>query len=130
LTTHYLEEAESLCRHVAIIDDGRIIENGRMEVVLRKLQQEVFVLSTRDSIEEAPDLPGFQSSRRSAYELEVQVNRGHDLNELFSALSCAGIHVVSMRNRSNRLEELFLSLTDKKEVAETGSAPESWRLSS
>jgi ABC-2 type transport system ATP-binding protein len=130
LTTHYLEEAESLCRHVAIIDDGRIIEHGRMEAVLRKLQQEVFVLSTRDSIEEAPDLPGFHSSRRSAYELEVQVNRGHDLNELFSALSGAGIHVVSMRNRSNRLEELFLSLTDKKKLAVTGRSPEPWRPSS
>jgi ABC-2 type transport system ATP-binding protein len=110
LTTHYLEEAESLCRHVAIIDKGAIIENARMSTVLRKLQREVFVLSLHEPIAQAPELPGFETELLDDTELEVAVDGGHDLNELFELLSGRGIRVISLRNKANRLEELFMGL--------------------
>jgi ABC-2 type transport system ATP-binding protein len=116
LTTHYLEEAESLCRHVAIIDHGVIVEDARMSTVLRKLQREVFVLSLRDALERAPELPGFEVALSSGDELEVAVDSEHDLNELFRALNGRGIHVVSLRNKANRLEELFLSLVESRQA--------------
>ncbi len=117
LTTHYLEEAESLCRHVAIIDDGRIIEDARMSTVLRKLQREVFVLSVADRLEVAPDLAGFETSLIDDCELEVVVNSGTDLNKLFRVLDARDIKVISMRNKANRLEEMFMELVDKKQAA-------------
>jgi ABC-2 type transport system ATP-binding protein len=117
LTTHYLEEAESLCRHVAIIDRGVIVENARMSTVLRKLQREVFVLSLRDPLEAAPELPGFESVLSGSDELEVAVDSGHDLNELFDLLGKRGISVLSLRNKANRLEELFLSLVENRQAA-------------
>ncbi len=110
LTTHYLEEAESLCRHVAIIDKGAIIENARMSTVLRKLQREVFVLSLHEPIAQAPELPGFETVLLDDTELEVAVDGRHDLNELFELLSGRGIRVISLRNKANRLEELFMGL--------------------
>jgi ABC-2 type transport system ATP-binding protein len=114
LTTHYLEEAESLCRHVAIIDAGRIIKNDRMENVVRELQTEVFVLSLRDALGSLPEIPGYALRRRSDQEIEAEVANGQDLNELFAALSRASIEVVSMRTRSNRLEELFVRLVGNR----------------
>jgi ABC-2 type transport system ATP-binding protein len=117
LTTHYLEEAERLCRHVAIIDEGRIIEDARMSTVLRKLQREVFVLSLRDPLTEAPSLSGFETTLREDGELEVAIDAGHDLNTLFSALDEQDIFVVSMRNKANRLEELFMGLVESKQAA-------------
>jgi ABC-2 type transport system ATP-binding protein len=114
LTTHYLEEAESLCRHVAIIDDGSIIEDAPMNKVLRKLQREVFVLSLADPITVVPELDGFDTKLRSDTELEVDKGPDHDLNELFAQLNAKGIKVDSMRNKANRLEELFLRLVDQK----------------
>jgi ABC-2 type transport system ATP-binding protein len=110
LTTHYLEEAESLCRNVAIIDAGRIIKNDRMENVVRELQSEVFVLSLRDALAELPEIPGYALQKRGEREIEAEVANGRGLNELFAGLSRAAIEVVSMRTRSNRLEELFLRL--------------------
>ena len=110
LTTHYLEEAENLCRHVAIIDQGTIIENARMSTVLRKLSREVFVLSLRDPLDAAPRLPGFEATLLEDTELEVAVDAGHDLNELFELLSARGIRIFSLRNKANRLEELFMGL--------------------
>lgn len=115
LTTHYLEEAESLCRHVAIIDEGEIIENARMSTVLRKLQREVFVLSLREPLREAPVLPGFETSLVEDSELEVTVDADNDLNELFARLNDMGIAVVSLRNKANRLEELFMGLVESKQ---------------
>ena len=115
LTTHYLEEAERLCRHVAIIDEGEIIEDARMSTVLRKLQREVFVLSLGDALTEAPELPGFETHLNDPYELEVAIDTGHDLNSLFAILSGLGIRVVSLRNKANRLEELFMGIVDKKQ---------------
>lgn len=117
LTTHYLEEAESLCRHVAIIDGGQIIENARMSTILRKLQREVFILSLRDPLSAAPQLDGFEVARLDDTEIEVAIEAGRDLNELFAALSAQGISVQSLRNKANRLEELFLGLVDNKKQA-------------
>ena len=115
LTTHYLEEAENLCRHVAIIDEGEIIEDARMSTVLRKLQREVFVLSLGDELQEAPILPGFDTHLIDPCELEVAIDSGRDLNGLFSALTERGITVVSLRNKANRLEELFMGLVESKQ---------------
>jgi ABC-2 type transport system ATP-binding protein len=115
LTTHYLEEAESLCRHVAIIDEGTIIENASMGDVLRKLQGEVFVLSIAEPVETAPEIPGFVTGMRNELELEVEVDRTQNLNEVFRELDARGIRVVSMRNKANRLEELFMRLVESKQ---------------
>ena len=123
LTTHYLEEAENLCRHVAIIDGGTIIENARMSTILRKLQRETFVLSLREALAEAPQLPGFETQLTDEAELEVSVESHRDLNQLFAALSENDITVDSLRNKANRLEELFLRLVESKQsdaAAETG----------
>lgn len=117
LTTHNLEEAETLCRDVAIIDEGLLIEHDRMTAILRKLHEEIFILNTRDPIYEAPPLDGFRIEMINEHEIEVEVRRSQDLNSLFAALTGMGIHVVSMRNKSNRLEELFFRLTERKDRA-------------
>jgi ABC-2 type transport system ATP-binding protein len=114
LTTHYLEEAENLCRHIAIIDHGRVIERGPMTAVLAKLNEEVFLLTPREPVTVAPTLPGFQVALNGPQELEVALPRSRSVNDLFAALSVAGIQVLSLRNKSNRLEELFLTLTERK----------------
>ena len=115
LTTHYLEEAESLCRHVAIIDEGEIIEDAPMSRVLRKLQREVFVLSLADELERPPELGGFHTGLLDASELEVEMGPAKNLNDLFHELDARGIQVVSLRNKANRLEELFMRLVESKE---------------
>ncbi len=120
LTTHYLEEAESLCRHVAIIDEGEIIENARMSTVLRKLQREVFVLSLDNPLTKEPELTGFETHLNEPYELEVVIDSGHDLNRLFELLSEQDIMVASLRNKANRLEELFMGLVENKQKNEGG----------
>lgn len=118
LTTHYLEEAESLCRHIAIIDEGTIIEDARMSEVLRKLQREVFVLSLSDALTEAPVLAGFETRLRDdACELEVEKGPETDLNTLFEQLQAQGVRVVSLRNKANRLEEMFMHLVENKGAA-------------
>jgi ABC-2 type transport system ATP-binding protein len=116
LTTHYLEEAETLCRNIAIIDEGRIIENDRMATVLRKLHSEVFVLNVRHPVAVAPDLPGYAVAIAGDGSLEVEVKKGQNLNEIFAALSARGIEIVSMRNKANRLEELFLRLVEGRDA--------------
>ncbi len=121
LTTHYLEEAESLCRHIAIIDEGRIIEDAKMSTVLRKLQREVFILSLAGEVSAAPQLEGFKTRLRDDCELEVEKGPEHDINDLFEQLTSKGIRVVSMRNKANRLEELFMRLIESKHAPE-GSA--------
>jgi ABC-2 type transport system ATP-binding protein len=118
LTTHYLEEAESLCRNIGIIDDGRIIEDTKMSTVLRKLQKEVLVLTLSSEITAAPRLEGFETKLRDEGELEVEKGPEHDINDLFLQLNKHGLRVVSMRNKANRLEELFLRLVDSKPSAE------------
>jgi len=119
LTTHYLEEAENLCRHIAIIDEGRIIEHDRMATVLRKLHSEVFVLNLRQPLTVAPALPGYAIKLADDGSIEVEVTKAQNLNDIFAALSARGIEVVSMRNKANRLEELFMRLVEGRD-AETG----------
>ncbi len=112
LTTHYLEEAENLCRNVAIIEGGRIIERDSMANVLRKVQTETFVFNLTASLGEAPLLPGFRTSLSDDHTLEVEVSKGQNLNDIFAQLSARRIEVNSMRNKVNRLEELFVRLVD------------------
>lgn len=115
LTTHYLEEAESLCRNIGIIDEGRIIEDAKMSTVLRKLQREVVILSVADKISEAPQLDGFRTQLRDDHDLEVEKGPERDLNDMFAQLDAQGIRIVSMRNKANRLEELFMRLVENKQ---------------
>jgi ABC-2 type transport system ATP-binding protein len=112
LTTHYLEEAENLCRNVAIIEGGRIIERDSMANVLRKLQTEIFVLNLVSSLSAPPEIPGFRITLADDHTLEVEVSKGQSLNEIFARLSSQGVEVNSMRNKVNRLEELFIRLVD------------------
>jgi ABC-2 type transport system ATP-binding protein len=113
LTTHYLEEAENLCRNVAIINQGKIIENERMSTLLRKLNTEIFVLNLREPITAVPTFPGYKVTMADDHTLEVETSKEQNLNDVFAALSAQGIQVVSMRNKSNRLEELFLSMVER-----------------
>jgi ABC-2 type transport system ATP-binding protein len=113
LTTHYLEEAENLCRHLAIIDHGRVIKNLPMAEFLRTLSQQDYLISTRDALPTVPELNGFHVSQVNAHEIEVEVPADKDLNDLFSALNAKNIHVMSLRNKTNRLEELFFDLTER-----------------
>ena len=115
LTTHYLEEAESLCRHVAIIDEGTIIEDARMNVILRQLQREVFVLDLAEPLAAAPELDGFEATLLDHGELEVSKGPERDLNDMFNELQKHGVRVVSLRNKANRLEELFMGLVESKQ---------------
>jgi len=121
LTTHYLEEAETLCRNVAIIDEGRIVEDDRMTTILRRLKGEIFILSLDRQLTSVPTLDGFKASLRDDGELEVSIGDDSNLNTLFAALSEQGITVISLRNKSNRLEELFMRLVESKQsTAATG----------
>ena len=117
LTTHYLEEAETLCRHIAIIDRGAIIENTRMQTLLGRLDLETFVLNLRQPLPGLPEIPGYPLRRLDELILEVDVAREQGLNALFAQLSARGIEISSLRNKANRLEELFLQLVDKSEAA-------------
>jgi ABC-2 type transport system ATP-binding protein len=116
LTTHYLEEAESLCRNIAIIDEGRIIENDSMSNVISKLQREAFVLSLQDPISEAPVLDGYTVRMRNDREIEVEVAKGQGLNRVFAELSAQRLQVSSMRTKTNRLEELFIRLVENNQA--------------
>jgi ABC-2 type transport system ATP-binding protein len=112
LTTHYLEEAENLCRNIAIIEGGNIIERDSMANVLRKLQTEVFVFDLRDSLKLAPQMSGFTAMLSDDHTLEIEMSKSQSLNDIFAQLSTQGITVNSMRNKVNRLEELFVRLVD------------------
>lgn len=112
LTTHYLEEAESLCRNIAIIDRGNIVERDRMANLLSRLQTQTFVLNLREPLDTLPAPAGFPLTRVDAQTLEVEVSKEQSLNALFAALSQGGVEIVSMRNKVNRLEEVFMRLVD------------------
>lgn len=115
LTTHYLEEAENLCRNVAIINKGEIIENTSVKKLLKQLNREVFVLDVRDELFACPSVENYQLRLRDAHSLEVEVEKGKPLNDLFAQLAARDIAVVSMRNKVNRLEELFVTLVKNHE---------------
>jgi len=112
LTTHYLEEAEHLCRNIAIINDGRIAEHVDMGALLGRLETETLVLDLKARPTRLPRLNGFVLTRRDDRTLEVEVTRDSSINRLFEALSRDGIEVVGLRNRQNRLEQLFLTLVE------------------
>src|SRR5688572_11515527 len=114
LTTHYLEEAETLCRNIAIINGGLIAERDRMSSLLRKLQAETFVFNLREAVAAVPKVPGYIFNLVDEHTLEVEVSKEQSLNEVFASLSALGIHVQSMRNKVNRLEELFMKLVEPK----------------
>jgi ABC-2 type transport system ATP-binding protein len=114
LTTHYLEEAETLCRNIAIINGGLIAERDRMSSQLRKLQAETFLFNLREAIAAVPVVPGYAFNLVDEHTLEVEVSKEQSLNEIFAKLSALGIHVLSMRNKVNRLEELFMKLVENK----------------
>jgi len=117
LTTHYLEEAEQLCRNITIIDHGRVIENTSMRKLLAKLDVETFVFDVADANGELPQLSDVRLARVDDHTIEAEMSRAHDLNSLFAALSARGITVRSMRNKANRLEELFVRLVDAGKAA-------------
>ncbi|HEY0180058.1 MAG TPA: ABC transporter ATP-binding protein [Dokdonella sp.] len=117
LTTHYLEEAEQLCRNIAIIDHGRIIENTSMRRLLSKLDVETLVLDLERPSPTLPDVPGVRLVRVDELTVEAEMSREHDLNSLFASLSAHGVMVRSMRNKANRLEELFVRLVETGKAA-------------
>ncbi len=112
LTTHYLEEAEQLCRNIAIIDKGTIIEHTTMKRLLAKLDVETFVFDLAGGAGELPSVDGVRLTRVDEHTIEAEMARTHDLNSLFAALTARGITVTSMRNKANRLEELFVRLVE------------------
>lgn len=116
LTTHYLEEAENLCRNIAIIDKGIIVENTDMKSLLNRLDKETFILDLKWPLSPDFTLSEYNCQRIDATTLEVELKRDEGLNNLFATLSSQGIEVTSMKNKANRLEELFLALVDKSEA--------------
>lgn len=112
LTTHYLEEAEQLCRNVAIIDNGKIIENTSIRALLSKLDKETMILDLKQPLTAPLELAGYPIHATDDRTIEVEVRLEQGLNPLFAELSRRGIEVLSMRNKANRLEELFLGLVE------------------
>ena len=117
LTTHYLEEAEMLCRNIGIIDKGVLVECTSMKTLLSKLNLETFILDLRRDINVAPTLEGMVCRLTDPHTLEVDVAKDHNLNDVFTQLTAANVEVLSMRNKSNRLEELFVELVKKTQGA-------------
>ncbi len=113
LTTHYLEEAEMLCRNIGIINRGELIENTSMKSLLSKLHVETFILDIAGN-DELPQLDGVVSQRLVNGSLEIEVEKTQGLNGVFSQLTEKGIQVMSMRNKANRLEELFVSIVQQQ----------------
>lgn len=113
LTTHYLEEAEQLCRHIGIIDHGRIVEHTSMRELLKKLHVETFLIDLKEPQLVEPQLSGYPARLVDDHTLEVQVDKSRGMNMLFSQLEQQGVEVLSLRNKTNRLEELFVSLVER-----------------
>ncbi len=120
LTTHYLEEAEMLCRNIGIIQSGQLIENTSMKTLLSKLQFETFIFDLAP-FDKEPEIIGYTSNFEDKQTLEVEIERNQGLNGLFEQLTKQGIQVLSMRNKSNRLEELFLKITEEKHPMDASS---------
>lgn len=113
LTTHYLEEAEMLCKNVAIIDHGTIVTNTSIKALLATMVRETFILDLKDHLEQLPPFEcGYPSTLTDPHTLEVEIKRNQGLNAVFADLGRHGIEVISMRNKTNRLEELFLNLVE------------------
>ena len=116
LTTHYLEEAESLCRNIAIIDQGDIVANTSMKSLLRQLNTETFILDLAEEVHELPEQAGYTDELLNPHQLQVTITREQSLNEVYTALTNLDVHVTSMRNKTNRLEELFVNLVQKNKA--------------
>lgn len=119
LTTHYLEEAESLCRNIAIIDKGEIVENTSMRALLKKLDTETFIFDSREDLLTKPQVNGFEIEQIDSNSFEVTLDKSQDVNEIFDLLDEQGIKIKSMRNKTNRLEQLFVSLLRKSNSRST-----------
>ncbi len=113
LTTHYLEEAEQLCRNIGIIDHGKLLRDTSMKTLLSELRTETFVMDLVGTIDSAPKLEQFATRLRDSHSIEVDVERGSAINDVFIALTEQNINVASMRNKSNRLEQLFVSMLEE-----------------
>jgi len=130
LTTHYLEEAESLCESIAIIDHGKIIEDTNMKALINRLHTETFILDLAEPLEKLPVTDGYVLRQVDSTTLEVDISKDQGINKLFGYLSDQGIRVTSLRNKSNRLEELFIRMItaddepqsdqDKNETPDSG----------
>ena len=112
LTTHYLEEAERLCRNIAIIDSGEIVENTSMQELLTRLEEETFIFDLLKPINKLPEVSGFEMILENPKRIKVTVDKEQGLNAVFKSLSGLGIEISSMRNETGRLEELFLGLVE------------------
>lgn len=110
LTTHYLEEAEQLCKNIAIIDKGRIIKNSSMQALLKTLRYQTFILTSVEPLTVLPDLRPFKGLLLDTHTIELRIDSDICLNDVFETLSAHGLRIQSMRNKTNRLEELFLDL--------------------
>jgi ABC-2 type transport system ATP-binding protein len=117
LTTHYLEEAEALCRNIAIINKGQIVERDGMDSLLRRLHTETFLLDLREPQAAAPAMHDCLVRRVDEHTLEVEISKEQSLNGVFTQLTALGLEVVSMRNKVNRLEEMFMRLVEDKGAA-------------
>jgi ABC-2 type transport system ATP-binding protein len=113
LTTHYLEEAESLCRNIAIIDHGIIVQNTSIKALLKQLNKETFIFDTQQALTQAPLIQNYPVVLIDSHSIEVEVLKTQSINQVFDALNSQNIDFVSMRNKSNRLEELFFDMVEK-----------------
>lgn len=113
LTTHYLEEAEQLCKNIAIIHKGLIVEEGSMQQLLKNLHHQTFIFSSQHPLESLPEIPGFHMSQLDDVNVELRVDQSISLNTVFEKLSQHKIEIHSMRNKTNRLEELFMDMIKK-----------------
>jgi ABC-2 type transport system ATP-binding protein len=113
LTTHYLEEAERLCRNIAIIDKGRIVKNTSIKNLIKQLNKETFILDLKGEIEDIKPIEGYPLNIVDSSTVEVSIDKNKSLNQLFNQLTLEGIEIVSMRNKANRLEELFIDMVEK-----------------
>lgn len=124
LTTHYLEEAESLCRNVAIIDQGVIVKNTSVKSLLQQLNKEVFVFDVQETLTGLPVIDGHKVAQIDEHSFEVDVEKGQSLNAVFEQLTAQQFRIVSMRNKANRLEELFVSMVNANKNAAPSAVKE------
>jgi len=119
LTTHYLEEAESLCRNVAIIDKGLLVQNTSVKNLLQQLNKEVFILDSATNLPLQLKIPGFNYQQIDEHSFEIEVEKGQSLNQVFNILSEQGVSIISMRNKANRLEEMFVAMINQSGSAQS-----------
>jgi len=112
LTTHYLEEAESMCKNIAIINKGEVVESTSMKNLLSRLSIETFVLDLKEPLDTLPNIDGIDLRKIDDNRLEADIDKSRSLNFMFEGLSKHNIRVMSMRNKTNRLEELFIKLVE------------------